>query len=418
MCPRRRGGAARPGAARRPRPRPRGGAGVPPATRYATFLDADLDALPDWHLSTYVEAGYERARALPALLDRLSLVYPAEATEMSPRDLLSASLDDFYRGAVSISPLAPELGVGDAHAWLADGEVVDAFKTTPRAFENARSRRDRGDALSVAVVLNDPAMDDELAVADAYRDRAGAVPLSVEVHESLATDDLAAVLERPTDFVHYVGHCEAAGLECPDGYLSADSLDRSGARAFFLNACGSYREGEALVERGSVAGAVTLEKVLNEQAAKVGTAFGRLVVAGFSVERALSLARRRIMMGRDYAAVGDATARVAPSVGERGVLVVEETTRDGYAVRYDAAPNGGGSYRDPFTGDRRPRGNRRGRLSTARRCGRSSTAARCRSGSTGTSGGPRRSRAPSTGSGASGSRSGDRRSALPPLYKR
>jgi hypothetical protein len=328
---------------------------VDPAVRYATFLEASLDELPDWHLSTYVEPTYERGRALPALLDRLSLVYPAEATELTRRDLLQASLDDFYRGTVSVSPLAPELGVGSAHAWLADGEVVDAFKTTPTAYENARTDRPAGDALSVVVVLNDPEMDAELAVADAYRDRGGVVPLEVTVRESLSRTELAATLERPCDFLHYVGHCEADGLRCRDGHLSVESLSAAGPRAFFLNACGSYHEGEALVERGSVAGAVTLEKVLNEQAARVGTAFGRLVVGGYGIDRALGLARRRIMMGRDYAAVGDGTARVAPAVGERAVLTVEPDG-DRYAVEYEAAPGAGGEHRDPFTGAVRPRG--------------------------------------------------------------
>lgn len=328
---------------------------VDPAVRYATFLEASLEALPEWHLSTYVDPTYERARALPALLDRLSLIYPAEATELSPRELLQASLDDFYRGAVSVSPLAPELGVGTAHGWLADGEVVDAFKPTPAAYEHARMDRPTGDALSVVVILNDPEMDAELAVADAYHDRGGVVPVDMTVHESLSRAELASALESPCDFLHYVGHCETDGLQCRDGYLSVETLSTAGPRAFFLNACGSYHEGEALVEQGSIAGAVTLEQVLNEQAARVGTAFGRLVVTGYSIDRALDLARRRIMMGRDYAAVGDGTARVAPAVGERAVLTIEPDG-DRYAVEFEAAPGAGGEYRDPFSGTVRARG--------------------------------------------------------------
>lgn len=326
-----------------------------PGSRYATFLDADGVDTPEWHLSTYVDAGFDRAQALPALLDRLSLVYPAEATEMSPRELVTASLDDFYRGVVSIDPLAPELGVGARHGWLADGEVVDAFKTTPGAYENAR-HRSSGNALSVAVVLNDSTMDDELAVADTYRARSKAVPLSVDVYESLAVTELAGLFERDLDFLHYVGHCDDDGLRCPDGALSIGSLDRAGPRAFFLNACGSYREGEALVEKGSIAGGVTLEAVFNEQAARVGTAFGRLVVSGFRVDRALSVARRRIRMSRDYATVGDGMVRIAPRVCEPAVLSVAKEQDGQYALQYDAEPGAGGAYRDPFDGTVRPRG--------------------------------------------------------------
>jgi hypothetical protein len=61
------------------------------------------------------------------------------------------------------------------------------------------------------------------------------------------------------------------------------------------------------------------------------------------------------MMGRDYAAVGDGTARVAPAVGERAVLTIEPDG-DRYAVEFEAAPGAGGEYRDPFSGTVRARG--------------------------------------------------------------
>lgn len=327
-----------------------------PAVRYATYLDAPFssvdDLLPSWHLSTYVEPTYEHARALPHLLDRLSLVYPAEASEMAARDLLERSLDDFYRGeVVTIQPLAPELGAGTVHGWLADGEPVDAFKATAEAYENGFAAPRPDESLSVDLVLNDPGMEAERAVADIYRRRATDLPVDVRVHERLTTDELADVFETPTDFVHYVGHCEVDGLRCRDGYLSAADLEASRARTFFLNACGSYREGESLVQRGSVAGAVTLKKVLNEQAATVGTAFGRLLVHGYGIERSLSLARRRIMMGKDYAVVGDGTYALTPTCGDPAVVTVEESAT-GFLVEcaVASARGAGRSYTDPLTG--------------------------------------------------------------------
>lgn len=325
---------------------------VSPAVRYATYLDAPVDAvdLPPWHLSTYVDSRYEHARSLPYLLDRLSLVYPAEASEMEPRDLLERSLDDFFRGeVVSVSPVAPNLGAGTSHAWLAAGEPVDAFKTSTTAHENRLAVDTQRDQVSVEVVVNDPEMAGELTVTETYRE--SALPLSVTVRESLRTERLAEVLERETDFVHYVGHCEVEGFRCPDGHLSATSLARSGATTFFLNACGSYHEGETLVEKGSVAGGVTLDKVLNEQATRVGTAFGRLLVHGFGIDRALSLARRRIMMGRDYAVVGDGTFALAPTCDHPAVVEVDRVA-DGFAVEYGVASarGAGASYRDPLTG--------------------------------------------------------------------
>jgi hypothetical protein len=76
---------------------------------------------------------------------------------------------------------------------------------------------------------------------------------------------------------------------------------------------------------------VTLRGVLDEQAATVGTAFARLVMHGFSIERAMQLARRRVLMSQDYAVVGDGTAALLPVPGEPGVIYLEERG-DRYAV--------------------------------------------------------------------------------------
>jgi hypothetical protein len=136
-----------------------------------------------------------------------------------------------------------------------------------------------------------------------------------------------------------------------------DSLAASRARTFFLNACGSYREGEALVQRGSVAGGVTLDRVLDRPATTVGLAFARLVIHGYGIERALALARRRVMMGKDYAVVGDGTYTLTPSCGDPAVLQVEPA-QEGYDVTYavQGTRGAGSRFRDPFRGDDHPYG--------------------------------------------------------------
>nr|WP_245332897.1 hypothetical protein [Halarchaeum solikamskense] len=341
--------------------------------RLRAYLDVAYDEirddLPEWPLSMYVDPTVENARALPAILDRLAHVHPPESTEIDGGELLRRSLDAFYRsetaGTATVDVVEPRLRDGRAHGWLAEGTPVDAFKTTPAAYANDRSASADGDRLSVAVVLNDAAMASEHArVAEIYRERAADVPMDVTLREELTRAELAAVFERDHDFVHYIGHCETEGLRCADGALATAELDASNARTFFLNACGSYHEGLALVERGSVAGAVTFRKVLDEQAARVGTAFARLLVAGFGIERALRLARRRIAMGKEYAVVGDGTHVVAG--GERdppAALDVEAADADGerVTITYDVgAPRAHGTtYRLPTPAgvERRLRGN-------------------------------------------------------------
>jgi hypothetical protein len=323
-------------------------------------------ALPEWHLSTYVDPTADNARALPYLLDRLSLCHPPSASAFDGQALLKRTLDDFYRGrgpfrtgdeVATADRLDPDLRDGRVHAWLADGIPVSVAKTSTTAYENClRHGERRPDCLAIDVVLNDDEMIDERLVADIYRRRAADLPVDVTVHESLTRRELADVFESETDLVHYVGHCEVAGLKCVDGSLSTGGLD-VGARTFFLNACGSFREGLSLVEGGAGAGAVTLARVLNDHAATVGTAFARLLVNGFGIERALSLARRQILMGQDYAVVGDPTYSFAPVDGEPAVVHVEGGP-ESYDVCYEVttARTGGRSYRDPFEGCQRPHG--------------------------------------------------------------
>ncbi|KDE58975.1 hypothetical protein EL22_01000 [Halostagnicola sp. A56] len=291
--------------------------------RLASYLEIPYETiehrLPDWHLSTYVEAGPDTVETLPFLLDRMSLISMPKWSELCEQELVERSLDDFYRSGTadtrsggqipSIDIVKPELQSGCVHGWIADGVPIDVFKSTPEAYQNRLQYLERwSDASSIAVVLNDPEMAGEHeSVAKIYRERADALPIELSVEESLTTDELARVFEAEHDFVHFIGHCETDGLCCPDGTFSTSTLESCNAQTFFLNACGSFYEGLELVENGSVAGAVTLQKVLNDHAVKVGSMFATLLVHGFSIERAMDLARRRIMMGKDYAVVGDGT---------------------------------------------------------------------------------------------------------------
>lgn len=307
-----------------------------PAERLDTYLSVPFedieDDVPEWHLSMYVEPAAEHVLSLPFLLNTLSFVYLPKISQLEPREFMHRSLDDFYRGpspdppaqplaanpqvrsgnsdsVPSIDLVKPELHRGRVHGWLADEVPIDVFKTIPEAYENRLDYLDRErDDTQVTVVLNDEDMDAEHSTVEKiYNERSRDLPFDVSVYEYLARDELTDVFEAENDFVHYIGHCEQSGLQCSDGYLSLSDVGESNTQTFFLNACGSYYEGLELVRKGSVAGAVTFKTVLNKQAAKVGTAFARLLVNGFSIERAVQLARRRIMMGKDYAVVGDGT---------------------------------------------------------------------------------------------------------------
>ncbi|MFB6219039.1 MAG: hypothetical protein ABEH77_07685 [Halobacteriaceae archaeon] len=314
-----------------------------PAGRLRRYLDAPFgevaDDLPRWHLAAYVEPTVENARALPHLLDRLATVHPPETGPLPARELMERSLDDFYRGEIPTAEVTePALADASLHGWLAPGTPIDVFTALPEAFEHRLAALGDPAPPAVTVVLNDPAMaGEETAVADRYREE-GAREVTVRRH--LTRDQLAAMFAEGADLLHFIGHCETEGLQCTDGFLAAADLPANEVETFFLNACGSFREGRALVRTGSVAGGVTYRAVLDEQAATVGKTFARLALAGFSVERAVRLARRRVMMGKDYAVVGDGTHSLSGTPTPRVAHV--ESTDGGYRLVCE-----GGADRSP-----------------------------------------------------------------------
>jgi hypothetical protein len=322
-----------------------------PAERLAAYLGIKRGSiaspLPTWHLSTYVPPSPEIIPCLPFLLDDLSLIYQPNAQDVDENNLLQRALDDFYRGEVaSVDMVAPELEPGDLHAWLDDDIPINAYKPSLAAYRNRLTTPCPETPLDVAVVLNDDKMDGEYDKVTRFYRNAGQ-KIDVSVHDSLSVSELARLFESKQDFVHYIGHCEVGGLQCSNGELDVESLGSVNTRTFFLNACGSYYQGQALVDHGSVAGAATLRTVLNGPAGNVGTTFARLFVTGFGIERAMQLARKRIMMSTDYAVVGDGTYSLTNEEAAVARLRKNGTT---YTLSYTVVPDGraGSSYHAPF----------------------------------------------------------------------
>jgi hypothetical protein len=343
---------------------------APPADRLAAYLDADPQAagvaLPDWALAAYVEPTMERATALPHLLARLAAIHPPETQPLDGKALMERCLDDFYRGdpipnigpeeAPSVAVCEATLAEADLHAWLAPEVPIEVFDAPESGFEHRLSHgaRRREGPLRAAVVCNESRMDTEGDdVVTAYRDGV-CDAFEVTHHRNLSTRDLAAVLESDFDLLHFVGHCGTGGLVCPDGTLAVEDVTEVRIPAVLLNACGSYYEGVDLVERGAVAAGITYRKVLDDQAARVGTTFARLLARGFGIARALELARRRVRMGKDYAVVGDGTHAVVEPTAPPLVARIDTQSGSGdrYRVVVEAAGERrpGGCFRPPFPG--------------------------------------------------------------------
>lgn len=316
---------------------------APLADRVRRYLDAPFEtvsnAVPDWSVALSVDSRFENAATLSRTAHRLPAIAPATADTTTRSDTTAEPLDrqePTLRGdgagepvggarstetagtdATLASPehVRPTHVWGRVHGWLADGVPVEGYDGLAVGFENRdRFRATTADTPSITVVLNGTDDHAELARAvEHYRRRTGRLDLDVSVRTNLSVAELARTFERRTDLLHFVGHREAGGLECPDGYFSPETLRRSNARTFFLNACGSHPTGATLVEKGSVAGGVTTRDVIDEMAAEVGVTMARLLACGFTVADAMAEARRVAVVPSDYLVVGDGTHVVTQS---------------------------------------------------------------------------------------------------------
>lgn len=200
-----------------------------------------------------------------------------------------------------------------SQAWLGEGFAVGAAKASTQSYLQRLETHAKDSArISIDVVVNDEEMADEATVSDIYGTR-DHLNFDICVRQNLTTDELASVFEKETDFVHYVGHVDPEGFDCANGYLHADQLGTVGADTFVLNACASYEQGQLLVDRGAIAGVVTLEDVINSLATKVGKTIARLLNYGFPIGSATGLIQETIFTGSNYVVVGDSNAALAQS---------------------------------------------------------------------------------------------------------
>jgi hypothetical protein len=239
----------------------------------------------------------------------MSMIHLPKSTPLDGNKLVERSLDSFYRsksdgaldeGDCPVEVQGPNGHDGLVRGWVADGIAVNAFNFSPEAFENSQTNTiNTPDSTVIGVVVNDKSMISEPPIVmETYRNRAEELDIQVEFSDNTSCNELAEILEGRRDFVHFIGHCEPEGLCCVDGHLSPTTLSKSSVRTFLLNACRSFEFGYGLIQKGSVAGAVTLGSVLDGQAMKVGSNFARLLMLGFTMERSLVIERNNAILGR------------------------------------------------------------------------------------------------------------------------
>lgn len=244
----------------------------------------------------------------------------------------SASLDASprearYHGRFADS--APSAGFDADHTALANRDVYVSGEEEPLEFL----------AVVNDATLSGSATEERNRALELYRRRADRLGLEVTLERNLSVAQLAQTIEDGTDVLHFVGHHDDQGLACPDGALEAASVDRSRARTFLLNACGSVAFGTRLIEKGSVAGGVTLRRVVGETAVRVGTGFAGLIGGGFAVAPAVEFASRHSIAPDDYRVVGDGTHVVSQHTGTPPAARIEPVA-EGFRVERTYLPFG------------------------------------------------------------------------------
>ncbi|GGL61231.1 hypothetical protein GCM10009039_19270 [Halocalculus aciditolerans] len=333
------------------------------AAYFAVPFETVAPHVPEWKQTTHVAPTPDSVELLPHVVNDLALVRPPQTRALGDADAKTDAVRDFMRSTGASTPgsatavprtVRPEHTPSIEQSWIGEGAPLGASKPTRDAFENALGRTPSDGDVDVAVVCNDDAMNAEGDVVnDAYELR-GDVAMNVTVYERLHTDALRDLLASDVDFLHFIGHIDGEGFKCPDGLLDARTLDDDavGVDAFLLNACRSYEQGMALLERGSIAGVVTVRDVVNRGATAIGQTLARLLNHGFPITAALDVAGEESFMSNRYVVVGDGGFSLAPTRGRTpAVYEVDEHADDTYTVGIDAYPTsdaGMGSMTVPY----------------------------------------------------------------------
>ncbi|WP_434530635.1 hypothetical protein ACODNH_17085 [Haloarcula sp. NS06] len=305
----------------------------PLAEQVATYLQVPYDVIedhiPKWRLTTHIDPVPTNAEQLPYVVDDLAIVrthqqqglnqasVPAEAEAEFTRDdvITRAASSDAGTATAETDYVEPQAHDSLEQAWIGDSIPIGASKLTKAAFEHRLDRDTNAEDITIRVVQNDARMDEERQLVDEVYGTRDDLPFDVTVHDNLTTAELRTVLTTDAEFFHYIGHTEHDGFVCSDGKLDVTTVDSVGIDTFLLNACNSYNQGLGLVEKGAIAGIVTLNEVLNDGAVRIGEAVARLLNCGFPLRAALTIARGESILGGQYIVVGDGGVTVTQSEG-------------------------------------------------------------------------------------------------------
>lgn len=303
----------------------------PIAERLAVHLSVPFEAveshIPDWKMTAHLDPGIESAEVLPFALNELASIRVHESNPPTP---------EIHDGQGESTPesavlgLDPGIGSGSqlvtlpetdslVDVWFGPGIPTNGTKGLPAGYRHRLERDRRATPISIAVVQIGSKMAAEADLESIYRDR-DSLPFDVTLYRDVTRSELRDVLKSEHDFFHYIGHVDEAGLAAVDGRLDTRTLEGIAVDSFLLNACESYEQGIALIEAGAIAGIVTVQNVVNEEAVVVGKTLARLLHRGFPLSKALSVARHNTVIGDFYLVIGDGELSVAQPASGSAIM--------------------------------------------------------------------------------------------------
>ncbi|MGQ4556231.1 hypothetical protein [Halobellus sp. GM3] len=362
----------------------------PTGAQLEAYLDIPYETvephIPEWKLTAHVAPTAANVELLPFVANDLAVVTTPASEPASGSAVQASAVGGFLRGrttaANAASPLSDRGGPAESdaaaapgeftrsastrsvsrspetrrpeaertyvqppetdsleQAWVGPGIPIGASKASLQAYRNRLSREPVEGDIGITVVCNDPKMAEERDAVEAVYGSREELPFEVRTHYELPVDELREVLAANTEFLHYIGHIDESGFQCPDGALDVETVDTVGVDSFLLNACQSYEQGMELIERGAIAGIVTLSEVVNSGAVDIGQSLARLLNYGFPIRISLDIAKRDSYIGSDYIVVGDGSFSVAQVQGALPNMCEITRSDDGFAVDYRTYPS-------------------------------------------------------------------------------
>lgn len=336
-----------------------------------TQLDAYLDVpfetirpyVPTWNLLVDVVPTPENLELLPYVVDDLALIRcspPPEKRILRPEGDLA---DEYTTGRerrayreLQSKPGADDPEVHDMsfagkpfmpwptrtveHAYVGDGYPEGANKLMLEGFENQLDAEHADDStINVHVVVNDPLLARKGILSHVYNDR-NLIDIDVSYDQLVSPGELAAILEQPLDFFHFVGEVTPNGFGCPGNeFLKPYDVYPMGAKSFFLTGGTSYADAEWLIKRGSFGGVVAPEIEDGDDALVMGRWMARLLSQGFTLRSAASVVENVRPSQMEYCVLGDGGVSLVQSESSQPFLVdIESINNDLYETILNAYP--------------------------------------------------------------------------------